>query len=152
MNFSFLPFWPKLFLLMIVSFLISYLGMWDASTSSAKYNSINKNDSLNLLITNKYTKEESIPPKFTLICTNQSTQDTININISLGEYEDSMVGNILLAFKTPDNQYMTKYEIDNSAIYRIGEKGYSLIYIPAFIFLFVGFISLYFLIRKFLIK
>ena len=151
MSLNFLPLWLKLLVLMIISFVLVYLGEKDASTSTAKYNSISQNDSLNLLLIKKHSEEVSILPKFTFTCTNLSTNDTINHRVSRGEFESSKIGDIILAFKTSDI-YMTKYEIDNHMIIVIGNKGYSFVYIPVIVFLFIGFTCLFFLIRKFLIK
>jgi len=149
---NFIPFWLRLVALMIISFTLVYLGEKDASTSSAKYNSISWNDSLSLLITKKHTEEVSIPPKFTFTCTNMPTNDTVNLIVSRGEYEASKIGNVILAFKTTDNKYMTKYEIDNQMIIVIGDKGYSFVFIPVIVFLLIGFTCLYYLIRKFVTK
>jgi len=137
---------------MIISFIVVYFGEKDASTFSDQYNSMNSKDTINLLILKKYTEKVSIPPIFTFKCTNLKTNDTISIKVSRGEYDITQNGDTIFAFKTTSDQYITNYEIDNQWIIKIGNKGYSFVLIPVFMFLIVGFTCLYFLIRKFIIK
>ncbi len=139
----------KIILLFIVSVIVSIFGFIDAVLVTNRYKSITNNTPDQLLIIEKSEFNNLLsPPTFYLKCTHLSSQDTANLKVSKGNFDDHMVSDSIVAFRLMNSDFITEYEIDNSLLIQIGKHHYSFFYIPAFLFAFIALVSLRYLTRK----
>ena len=69
------------------------------------------------------------------------------IKVSRGDFDNHTIGEIIEVFKTKSGEFMTQYEINNQRIIHIGNKGFSFVFIPAFIFFMIGLFSLFVILK-----
>jgi hypothetical protein len=127
--------------LVVISFIVSFLGGKDAILSSKKYNSIDLANPMNFQILEKFNKKpDGVPfPDLNLKGIIIQTSDTAEIQVTLGDYEKRQIGETILVYKVGlTNQYMTQYEIKNQLFIYFNGKSYSIVFIPAIIFLLLG--------------
>ncbi|PKH51099.1 hypothetical protein CXF68_10565 [Tenacibaculum sp. Bg11-29] len=141
----------KLFSLTIISFIIFFLAGRDASKYTKLYNEIDLNNNLTFKIIDKYNKK-SPNEKFPDLNFNGQiieNNEHIEIKISRGDFDKHQIEQIIKIYKSPNNEYMTEYEINNQMIIHIGKKGYSFVYIPVMIFVIIGLFSGISLLKRF---
>lgn len=140
----------RLLVLMIVSFVVTYLGGQDAITSTILYNRLDLTNPLNFRIEDKYNKKENGQnfPDLNFKGKIPGIGDEIEIKVSKGDFDKHEVRQIIKVYKTKSNKFMTEYEIDNQGIIYIGEIGFSFVFIPTIIFFLVGLFCLIVVIKK----
>ena len=133
---------------MVIGFLLSLLGGFDAIKSTLIYHQLDLDNQLNCEILDKYNTRGKFFPDLNFKCEKLPSSDTISLNVNLGEYEERNVGDTIVAFQSLDgNNFLSRYEIDNQAFIEYDGKGYSFVFIPAVIFFLVGVTCVFVLIR-----
>ena len=137
-------------LLMIVSFVVTYLGGHDAITSSILYNKLDLTNPLKFQIEDKCNKKENYQsfPDFIFIGKIAGTDDEKEIKVSKGDFEKHEVGQTIKVYRTKSNEIMTEYEIDNQGIIHFGKTGFSFMFIPTIIFFAIGLLCLNVLLKN----
>jgi len=134
--------------LMIMSFVIAVLGGQDAVTSTILYNQLDKENAIDFRIEKKYNKKKrEIFPNLNFKGKIITTGEKREVRVSRGDFDNHMIGEIIKVFKTNSDEFMTQYEIRNQKIIHIGSKGFSFVFIPAFIFFIVGLFSLFVVLK-----
>jgi hypothetical protein len=134
----------KLELLMFISFLVAFLGGIDAVISTTQYNRINLQNTVDFKIEEKFNKKkDGVPfPNLNFKGKILTTGEDKEIKVSRGDFDKHQDGDIITIYKTTSGKFITQHEIDNQGIIHIFDKGFSFVFIPAFIFLVVGLFSL----------
>lgn len=139
----------KLLILMILSFIVTYLGGQDAVNSTIMYNRLDLVNGINFKVTDKYNKkkEGEYFPDLNFRGEVLTTGEQIEIKVSKGDFDNHEVGQIIQVYKTSSNDFMTKYEIDNQGIIHLGVIGFSSLLIPTTIFFLIGLLSLFVILK-----
>lgn len=140
----------KLWVLMFVSFVVSYLGGQDAITSTILYNKLDLTNPINFRIEDKYNKKENGQsfPDLNFRGKIVGTDDEKEIKVSKGDFDKHEVGQIIKVYKTKSDEFMTEHEIDNQGIIHFGETGFSFVFIPTSIFFVIGLFSMIVILKK----
>ena len=140
----------KLWVLMFVSFVVSYLGGQDAITSTILYNKLDLTNPINFRIEDKYNKKENGQsfPELNFRGKIVGTDDEKEIKVSKGDFDKHEVGQIIKVYKTKSDEFMTEHEIDNQGIIHFGETGFSFVVIPTSIFFVIGLFSMIGILKK----
>lgn len=140
----------KLLPLMIISFIVSFLGGQDAINSTIKYNKFDLKNPVDFIITEKYNKKKEGGnfPDLNFRGKILTTEEQIEIKVSKGDFDKQKVGQVIKVYKTSTNTFITEYEIDNQGIIHMGDIGFSFVFIPATIFFLIGLLSFYVILKK----
>ncbi|GET23292.1 hypothetical protein [Prolixibacter denitrificans] len=140
----------KLFILMIVSFAVTYLGGQDAITSTILYNKLDLTNPIKFQIEDKYNKKENGQsfPDLNFRGKIVGTDDEKEIKVSKGDFDKHEIGQIIKVYKTKSDEFMTEHEIDNQGIIHIGKTGFSFVFIPTIIFFTLGLFCLIVILKK----
>ena len=140
----------KLLLLMIISFIVTYLGGHDAIKSTTLYNSLDLKNDLIFKLTEKNNKnnEGQYFPDLIFIGELLTTGEQIEIKVSKGDFDNQSVGQVIKVYKSSSNIFMTKYEVDNQRMIHLGDIGFSFVFFPTLIFFLIGLFSLYIILKK----
>jgi len=135
--------------LMIISFVVAFLGGQDAVISSIRYNQLDLINVINFKIEEKYNKKKDGAnfPDLNFKGKIMTTGKEQEIKVSRGDFDNHTIGEIIEVFKTKSGEFMTQYEINNQRIIHIGNKGFSFVFIPAFIFFMIGLFSLFVILK-----
>src|SRR5690606_23558243 len=108
--------------LMVLSFIITFLGGQDAITSTTQYNRLDLQNPISFKIEEKYNKKKDGVsfPNLNFKGKILTTEETKEIKVSKGDFDNHEIGEIIAVFKTKSGEFMTQYEIDNQGIIHIG--------------------------------
>ena len=136
--------------LMIILFILTFLGGQDAITSTIQYNRLDLQNTIGFKIEEKYNKKkEGISfPDLNFKGKIVTTEEKKEIKVSKRDFDSHEIGETITVFKTKSGEFMTQYEIDNQGIIHIGNKGFSFVFIPTFIFFIVGLFCLFVIVKK----
>ena len=142
----------KIIILIIISFFVSFLGFKDAISTSSLCNSIDQKNQNKLVVYEKFNKKNKLDlfPNLNLKGEIIQNQDTIEIKVCRGDYENSQIGDTIVIFKVKDEvRYITQYEINNHLMFHIKSKNYSFVFIPAIAFLFIGILAIWYYFKHY---
>lgn len=138
-----------IFILMIISFLLSFLGTKDAINSTLLHNELILKNGIDFGIVDKYNKKSTgFFPDLHFKGTVSSEVGFIEIKVSKGEYDRHKAGQNIRIYKTNSNEFMTDYEVKNQSMIHVGKNQFSFVFIPTFIFYITGLFCLYKVIRN----
>lgn len=135
--------------LLLISIVVSFLGGKDAITASTVFNQLDLDNELTLKILDKTNKKDIyFFPVMNFQGVLLSSGDTIELKVSKGNFDRCSIGEEVTIYRTPNNDYMTAYQIKNQKLIKIQGYSFSFVFIPTIIFVLTGIICFYFLIIK----
>ncbi len=139
----------KLKMLMVMSFVLAFLGGQDAITSTILYNKLDLSYAIRFKIYEKYNKKDrQIFPDLNFKGKIIETDSETEIKVSKGDFDKHNVGQIITVYKTKSNKFMTEWEIENCKIIHIYGIGFSLSFVPAIIFFIIGIFCLVIVLKE----
>ena len=137
-------------MLIILFFILSFWVFGDSYRFTKLYNKLDLGTPLEFLLTDK-CEEKKEGRKVLFFGGNLlSNSEELKIRVFRKEYDSFVPGDVLVLYRTTDNQFMTEYTLENERVIKIGEYGFSLfLFVAAGLFL-IALACLFIVIRFYL--